>query len=112
VVVAEATKLVERIGQTFRLPVEVVRYGWEDTRRRLAPLLADIERRTDGTEPYVTDEGHYILDCAIPEGADVDRLNVDVRLVTGVVEHGLFLGMAERALLGEPDGSVRELTAG
>jgi ribose 5-phosphate isomerase A len=109
VVVAEAAKLVERLGERFRLPVEVVRYGWEDTRRRLTPLLADLELRTDGDAPYLTDEGHYILDCTLPEGAELERLDREVKLQPGVVEHGLFLGMTDRALLGEPGGGVREL---
>src|ERR671917_467790 len=66
VVVAEASKKVGRLGEGFRLPVEVVRFGWADTRRRLASLLPDAELRTvdDGSAPFVTDEGHHILDCA------------------------------------------------
>jgi ribose 5-phosphate isomerase A len=107
VVVAEAEKRVERLGERFRLPVEIVRFGWPDTRRRLARLLPDAELRTaEEGAPYVTDEGHYILDCALPSGADPDALDTELRRVPGVVEHGLFLGVAERALLGLPDGSV------
>jgi ribose 5-phosphate isomerase A len=113
VVVAETPKLVDRLGERFRLPVEVVRYGWQDTRRRLAGLLPDAELRpvSEGaSDPFVTDEGHYILDCAIPGDADIDSLGPAAKLVPGVVEHGLFIGMAERALLGDPDGGVRDLT--
>jgi ribose 5-phosphate isomerase A len=107
VVVAETPKLVPRLGTGFRLPVEVVRFAWRDTRRRLARLLPDAVLRTgpDG-EPYRTDEGHLILDCALPKTAGLDRLAVELALVPGVVEHGLFLGLAERALLGRPDGGV------
>jgi ribose 5-phosphate isomerase A len=112
VVVAESTKLVDRLGERFRLPVEVVRFGWRDTRRRLEALLPDSEWRRVGDEPFITDEFHYILDCAIPENADIEMLDQAVKLLPGVVEHGLFLGMAERALVGEPDGGVRELTPG
>jgi len=113
VVVAETPKLVERLGSGFRLPVEVVRFGWGDTRRRLASLLPDTELRTgeDG-EPYVTDEGHFILDAAIPPDADVDLLARSLALTPGVVEHGLFLGLAQRALLGRQDGGVEVLEAG
>ena len=111
VVVAEAAKRVERLGEGFRLPVEVVRFGWSDTRRRLGVLLPDAELRTGGGEPYLTDEGHYILDCAVPNGADADALDHDLKRIPGVVEHGLFLGMAEQALLGTPDGDVEVLTA-
>ena len=72
VVVAEASKKVDRLGEGFRLPVEVVRFAWKDTRRRLSALLPDAGAAPSaaGSEPYVTDEGHYILDAPIPEGSD------------------------------------------
>jgi ribose 5-phosphate isomerase A len=112
VVVAEASKRVTRLGEGFRLPVEVVRFGWRDTRRRLAPLLPDAEQRLRGDgEAYVTDEGHLILDCALP-AVDLEELAREVKQVPGVVEHGLFIGMAERALLGQPDGTVETLAPG
>jgi len=112
VVVAETQKLVDRLGVSFRLPVEVVRFGWRDTRRRLASLLPEAELRLrDDGEPYVTDEGHYILDAPIPPEADIDLLPRSLRAVPGVVETGLFLGLAERALLGRPDGGVDVLEA-
>jgi ribose 5-phosphate isomerase A len=111
VVVAETPKRVERLGQHFRLPVEVVRFAWRDTRRRLGRLTPDAELRMDSGEPYVTDEGHYILDCALPPDADPDALDHRLKDVPGVVEHGLFIGLAERAVLGRPDGSVETLTA-
>jgi ribose 5-phosphate isomerase A len=112
VVVAEAAKKVDRLGQGFRLPVEVVRFGWRDTRRRLGALLPDSElRTTDDGEPYVTDEGHHILDAPIPPEADPPTLADALHRVPGVVEHGLFLDMAELALLGRPDGTVERLTA-
>jgi ribose 5-phosphate isomerase A len=110
VVVAEAAKKVDRLGQGFRLPVEVVRFGWADTRRRLASLLPDAELRTgDDAAPYVADEGHFILDCAIPEGTDPRSLAAALAPIPGVVEHGLFLDMADLALLGNPDGSVERI---
>jgi len=111
VVVAEAEKRVERLGRGFRLPVEIVRFGWRDTRRRLAGLLPDAPRRSVGDEPYQTDEGHYILDCALAPEADPDALDAQVNLIPGVVEHGLFIDMAERVLLGRPDGGVDVLGA-
>ena len=112
VVVAEGRKKVARLGETFRLPVEVVRFGWRDTRRRLAGLLPDAEQRLheDG-EAYLTDEGHLILDCRLPAGADLEALGAAVKQVPGVVEHGLFIGLAESALLGGDDGSVEVLRA-
>jgi ribose 5-phosphate isomerase A len=109
VVVAEAPKKVERLGETFRLPVEVVRFAWKDTRRRLSALLPDTELRMAGDQPYVTDEGHYILDAVIPPSADPGDLAASLRNVVGVVEHGLFLDMAELALLGRGDGTVERV---
>lgn len=107
VVVAEERKSVDRLGQTFRLPVEVVRYGWPETRKRVLDLLpsADLRRR-DRDEPYVTDEGHLLLDCELPAVDDLERLAAQIKGVVGVVEHGLFLGRADEALLGRPDGSL------
>jgi ribose 5-phosphate isomerase A len=111
VVVAEAAKRVDRLGQGFRLLVEVVRFGWPDTRRRLVPLLPGAELR-GGSDPYVTDEGHYILDCAIPSGTEAASLAAALNAVPGVVDHGLFLDMADLALLGHPDGTVERLERG
>ena len=106
VVVAETTKKVDRVGDGFRLPVEIVRFGWRDTRRRLGELLPDSDLRLVGDEPYMTDQLHYILDCTIPESADPHELAGALQDVPGVVEHGLFLDIAERALLGTPEGEV------
>jgi ribose 5-phosphate isomerase A len=111
VVVAEATKRVERLGEGFPLPVEVARFGWADTQRRLAAVLPDPRLRLGegGGEPYLTDEGHHLLDCTLPGDTDLDALDGRLRGVPGVLEHGLFTGMAERALLGLPDGGVEVL---
>lgn len=111
VVVAEAAKKVDRLGQGFRLPVEVVRFAWKDTRRRLSSLLPEAELRLNAgdPEPYVTDEGHYILDAPIPEGSDPVTLASALKTIPGVVEHGLFLDMADVALLGQDDGGVERL---
>jgi ribose 5-phosphate isomerase A len=111
VVVAETAKKVDRLGEHFPLPVEVVRFGWRDTRRRLAHLLPGAELRLadDGSQPYVTDEGHYILDAHIPAGTDPAALDSALKRVAGVVDHGLFLDMADLALLGRPDGTVERL---
>jgi ribose 5-phosphate isomerase A len=107
VVVAETRKKVDRLGEGFRLPVEVVRFAWRDTRRRVGALLPDPSLRLaqDG-ESYVTDEGHFILDCTLPGHTDLSSLDRELKQLPGVVEHGLFIGLAERALLGRPDGSV------
>ncbi len=107
VVVAETRKKVQRLGEGFRLPVEIVRFGWPETRERVLQHLpaADLRRR-DREEPYVTDEGHLLIDCDLPPTADLGSLAAALKGTVGVVEHGLFLGMADEALLGCPDGEV------
>jgi ribose 5-phosphate isomerase A len=110
VIVAESHKLVERLGEHWRVPVEVVRFAWQGTRTRLLDVLDDAERRSDGEgAPFVTDEGHYILDCAIPPAAELAALAAAVKAITGVVEHGFFLEHADTVLLGAPDGSLERL---
>jgi ribose 5-phosphate isomerase A len=107
VVVAEASKSVERLGANWAAPVEVVRFAWPDTRRRLLTLVESAKLRAgDDGRPYVTDEGHHILDCALPAEGEIDALARALKLTVGVVEHGLFLRMASLALLGRDDGSV------
>jgi ribose 5-phosphate isomerase A len=108
-VVAEANKFVERLGTVHPLPVEVVRFAWPQTRQRLLELVpaAELREAADGA-PLVTDEGHYLLDCAVPDG-DLAALGAAIKSTLGVVEHGLFLDMADEVLLGRTDGSVRIL---
>ena len=108
-VVAEANKFVERLGTVHPLPVEVVHFAWPSTRLRLLELVPAAELRVaaDGA-PVVTDEGHYLLDCAVPDG-DLAALGTALKATLGVVEHGLFLDTADEVLLGRADGSVRVL---
>ena len=108
-IVAEAPKLVDRLGTTKALPVEVVRFAWPTTRRRLLDLLptATLRRTPDGA-PVVTDEGHHLLDCQLPAG-DLAPLAAAIKSTLGVVEHGLFPDQADEVLLGQPDGTVRVL---
>src|SRR5205823_5740424 len=66
VVVAEKRKRVDRLATGFKVPVEVVRFAWRDTRRRLLDLLPTAELRTDDDgSPVLTDEGHHLLDCGL-----------------------------------------------
>src|SRR4051794_27059741 len=72
VVVAESAKKVARLGERWRLPVEVVRFAWRDTERRLGELVPGTHLRLeDSGEAAVTDEGHHILDCNLPAEGDL-----------------------------------------
>jgi ribose 5-phosphate isomerase A len=111
VVVAETSKQVDRLGSTLGIPVEVVHFGWRDTRARLLAHLETAElRRSDDGEPYVTDEGHYILDCGPRPDGDLADVADAVKAMPGVVEHGLFLTEADLVLLGTPGGDVERLS--
>jgi len=111
VVVAETDKKVARLGETRAVPVEVVRFGWRSTLARLLDgIVPEAELRLAGDSPYVTDEGHVILDCTVPADGSIEELAAALKSETGVVEHGFFLGMADEALLGTLDGQVEELS--
>lgn len=105
IIIVDDSKLVNRLGSHDPIPVEVVTFGWETTERRLRRIGGNpvLRRFGDGTI-FVTDGGHYILDCkfgALPESADTERkLNNTV----GVVEHGMFLGMTGMVIVGGSNG--------
>ena len=112
VIVADGRKLVERLGQTAVVPVEVVPFGWETTRERLRLLGTDPQPRRDAAgQLFYTDGGNRILDCKFASIADPAALEQAIGRIVGVVEVGLFIGMAELALVSDDNG-VRRLTAG
>jgi ribose 5-phosphate isomerase A len=104
-VIADKTKIVKQLGSTFSVPVEVVPFGWQATERKLKALGANPALRpaTDG-KPYVTDGGHYILDCAFGPIAHPRKVARQLDEVVGVVEHGLFLGYAQQVFVGGSGG--------
>jgi ribose 5-phosphate isomerase A len=100
VVIADASKRVDVLGR-FPLPVEVVPFAWELTARRVAAVTkADaVLRRDEGGEVYVTDNGNYILDCRCDEIPNPARTESALKALAGVVESGLFVGMADLAVV-------------
>jgi ribose 5-phosphate isomerase A len=98
VVVADASKQVHVLGK-FPLPVEVIRFAEALIKKRITELGAEVSIRqgADG-KPYVTDENHHILDCRFGQIRDADGLARKLSDMPGVVEHGLFIGMAKVAL--------------
>ncbi len=109
VIVADASKLVPRLGTRAPLPVEVVPFAAAWCARRLERLGARPALRGGAARPFVTDNGNWILDCAFGPIADGAGLAAAIRALPGVVEHGLFLGMAEQAIVAHADGRVEEL---
>lgn len=113
-VIADETKLVSRLG-AFPLPVEVVPFGLAATRRHIEReaaalgLEGPIRLRQKGAAPFLTDGGHYILDCSFGAIADAARLAETLSRIPGVVEHGLFIGYARTAIIARAE-SVETLT--
>lgn len=99
VIIAASEKLVDHLGSRLPLPVEVIPFGWRHTADRIRALgLAPTRRMlADGT-PFLTDGGHYILDCIGLELETPAAMAPALKAVTGVVDHGLFIGMADLAL--------------
>ncbi len=119
VVIADASKRVETLG-TYPLPVEVVRFGWRTTAARiiagravhgLALAETDITLRQRDGAPLVTDEGNHILDLACRQIPDPGRADVALNAIPGVIETGLFVGMAAVAIIGHGDGRSEILGA-
>lgn len=107
VIVADEPKLVARLGHTAPVPVEVVRFGWETTASRLAALGARPALRMSGAAPFVTDGGNLIVDCRFDDIADPPVLEQALCTTVGVVECGLFIGMASAALVATEAGLLR-----
>jgi ribose 5-phosphate isomerase A len=108
IVIADSAKQVQRLGK-FPLPVEVVPFAQSVIKPQMEALGAKVSLRNYAYgNPYVTDEGHHILDCTFGEIVDPAQLAKEIRCIPGVVEHGLFIEMAELALIGK-DGGVLEI---
>ena len=113
VVISDASKRVSRLG-AFPLPVEVVRFGHATTAKRIASVLGRADyvarpqlRLADGA-PVTTDAGNYIYDLPCRSIAEPQALSAALKAITGVVEHGLFLGLADEALIASEEGMARE----
>ncbi len=103
-VVVDGGKLVSRLGCTVRLPVEVVPFGWQLTAGRLRDTGADALLRGGSDDPFRTDGGNLILDCAYAGIDDAAALQDLLKAITGVVETGLFVGLATTVIAATPDG--------
>jgi len=105
IVVVHASKVVAHLSVSEPIPVEVVPFGWQVTARRLADLGArPVLRAAPDGKAFVTDGGHYILDCAFAPERPAEELARQLDGVVGVVEHGLFIGIATEVHVASVDG--------
>ena len=107
IIIATDEKLVNTLGTRLPMPVEIVSMGWQHTARELERMgLVPHLRTTAAGEPFLTDGGHYIVDCDTGPIIDPADLGRRVKLVTGVVDHGLFVGMVDLAMTVDAQGHV------
>jgi ribose 5-phosphate isomerase A len=115
VCIVDGSKRVGCLGR-FALPVEVVPFGWRSTERHLIKLFEaqglgspKIDMRGGVETPLITDSGHYLLDCHLEAIADPEALAEKLNQIPGVVENGLFIGIATDAVIGFADGKAEVL---
>jgi ribose 5-phosphate isomerase A len=112
IIVADESKLSDQLGTRFKLPVEVLQFGWRSQARYLESLGAKFEVRGGATgSHFFTDSGNLILDCDFGPIADLVQLTSHLNQRAGIVEHGLFLNIATDAIIAGPSGA-RHLTRG
>jgi ribose 5-phosphate isomerase A len=105
-IAVDPRKLVTVLGSVFKLPVEIVPFGWETTAKRIrdAGFAFELRVNNDGS-PFVTDGQHYIVHCDLPgSGFSPEEAAERLKRIVGVVEHGLFLGMARQVVVGAAGG--------
>jgi ribose 5-phosphate isomerase A len=112
IVIADKSKQVETLG-AFPLPVELVRFGWQTTKALVEETLASLDvlgdsssLRMDGENPYLTDEGNYILDLNLSRIGDARQFAMVINQIPGVVENGLFVDICDVVVIGRGDGRV------
>jgi ribose 5-phosphate isomerase A len=109
IIIVDESKLVSTLGK-FPLPVEVAPFGWEMTRRRLEELgCTTALRMATDKSVFLSDNGHYILDCSFGKIDDPALLHNQVNGIVGVMENGLFIQMADLVLVGGKDGGTKDM---
>lgn len=104
VVVVDERKLVPMLGTRAPVPVEVIQFGWKSQMAYLESIGARAVLRPDGDGPFRTDEGNFILDCEFGQIADPVSLAAQIKARGGIVEHGMFLGLATEVIVARATG--------
>lgn len=104
IVVMDESKIVERLGTHVPLPVEIVPFGWQTTFERLAAIGGQPRLRMSDDRVFTTDGGNYIADCVVTRMTDPPALEGRLANIVGVVESGLFIGLASTLVIGRKNG--------
>lgn len=109
IIIVDESKVVSALASQHPIPVEVDRFGWRHTAGRLATLGATVQRRmapgdTTLNAPFLSDGGNYVLDCWFGPIVDAGSIAGQIKALTGVIDHGLFVGMTERVYIAGANG--------
>ncbi len=107
IIIVDDSKVVKALGIDFPLPVEVVKFGWTATKKTLESLDCEVVRReVMPGEPFITDNGNYILDCDFEYIKEPEQMEIAINNIPGVVENGLFINLAHQVIVGGKQGIV------
>lgn len=108
IIIADESKLVTHLG-TFPLPVEIIPFSWKQTERKIQSLGCQTTLRLKNNETFITDNNNMIIDCIFPYNiTNPTNLHTQLKMITGVVETGLFVNMTSKAIIGTKNG-MKEL---
>ncbi|MGW5955487.1 ribose 5-phosphate isomerase A [Bacillus mycoides] len=104
IIIVDKSKLVTRLG-IFPLPVEIISFSWKQTEKRIQSLGCETHLRLKDGGPFITDNGNFIIDCIFPSKIlNPNDTNTELKMITGVVETGLFINMTSKAIIGTENG--------
>jgi ribose 5-phosphate isomerase A len=107
IIIVDESKLVDCLGNKTPLPLEIVPFGWELTKQIVSQHGCDAELKLDSNNNVIiTDSGHYVLHCQFAKIENARKLDKDLKLITGVVETGLFVNMADLVIMAKQSGVV------
>lgn len=103
-IVVDESKVSRVLGTSFALPVEIVQFGWEATKRVVDQICGQSELRGGIQKPLITDNGNYILDCHFDGIPEPEKVEPQLNNIPGVVENGIFVNHADKIIIGTPSG--------
>jgi ribose 5-phosphate isomerase A len=106
IIIVDSSKMVRHLGK-FPLPVEVITFGYKHAERKILSMgCSKVVLRQRDNKTFITDHGHYILDCYFEKINDPASLNTDLHNIPGVVETGLFINMATKIIIASAEGKI------
>jgi ribose 5-phosphate isomerase A len=106
IIIVDESKIVKKLGVGVPIPVEVTKFGWKATKKSLEEIKCTSELRKIMDEVYITDNSNYILDCDFGKIDEPEVLENQINSIPGVVENGLFIGLADEVIVGSKQGII------